>query len=92
VFFNWYVFLSCSVGLFASADTAYVLAYSIIILTTDLHSSQVLDDELWFFFEGQLRRWKFVLMFTRSPYCHQQVENITILKQQTMMVAVLQYF
>ncbi|XP_015794593.1 brefeldin A-inhibited guanine nucleotide-exchange protein 1 [Tetranychus urticae] len=27
--------------LFASADTAYVLAYSIIILTTDLHSSQV---------------------------------------------------
>ncbi|CAG2107521.1 unnamed protein product, partial [Medioppia subpectinata] len=28
-------------GLFASADTAYVLAYSIIILTTDLHSGQV---------------------------------------------------
>ncbi|XP_077867851.1 brefeldin A-inhibited guanine nucleotide-exchange protein 1-like, partial [Saccoglossus kowalevskii] len=28
-------------GLFASADTAYVLAYSIIMLTTDLHSSQV---------------------------------------------------
>ncbi|XP_036361493.1 brefeldin A-inhibited guanine nucleotide-exchange protein 1 isoform X3 [Octopus sinensis] len=27
--------------LFASADTAYVLAYSIIMLTTDLHSSQV---------------------------------------------------
>ncbi|QQP48819.1 Uncharacterized protein FKW44_009249, partial [Caligus rogercresseyi] len=26
---------------FASADTAYVLAYSIIMLTTDLHSSQV---------------------------------------------------
>lgn len=28
-------------SLFASADTAYVLAYSIIMLTTDLHSSQV---------------------------------------------------
>lgn len=27
--------------LFASADTAYVLAYSIIMLTTDLHSPQV---------------------------------------------------
>ncbi|XP_070554844.1 brefeldin A-inhibited guanine nucleotide-exchange protein 1-like isoform X2 [Ptychodera flava] len=30
-----------NLGLFASADTAYVLAFSIIILTTDLHSSQV---------------------------------------------------
>jgi len=28
-------------GIFASADTAYVLAYSIIMLTTDLHSPQV---------------------------------------------------
>ncbi|GBM40043.1 Brefeldin A-inhibited guanine nucleotide-exchange protein 1 [Araneus ventricosus] len=28
-------------GLFASADTAYVLAYSIIMLTTDLHSHSV---------------------------------------------------
>jgi brefeldin A-inhibited guanine nucleotide-exchange protein len=28
-------------GLFASADTAYVLAYSIIMLTTDLHSPNV---------------------------------------------------
>jgi brefeldin A-inhibited guanine nucleotide-exchange protein len=28
-------------GLFASADTAYVLAYSIIMLTTDLHSVKV---------------------------------------------------
>ena len=27
--------------LFASADTAYVLAYSIIMLTTDLHNPQV---------------------------------------------------
>ena len=27
--------------LFASADTAYVLAYSIIMMTTDLHSPQV---------------------------------------------------
>ncbi|KHN74831.1 Brefeldin A-inhibited guanine nucleotide-exchange protein 1 [Toxocara canis] len=28
-------------GLFTSADTAYVLAYSIIMLTTDLHSPQI---------------------------------------------------
>ena len=30
-----------SLRVFASADTAYVLAYSIIMLTTDLHSPQV---------------------------------------------------
>lgn len=36
-------FCECNASseLFASADTAYVLAYSIIMLTTDLHSSQV---------------------------------------------------
>lgn len=34
-------FVVCSTNLFASADTAYVLAYSIIMLTTDLHSPQV---------------------------------------------------
>uniref|UniRef100_A0A3B3QR57 ARF guanine nucleotide exchange factor 2 n=1 Tax=Paramormyrops kingsleyae TaxID=1676925 RepID=A0A3B3QR57_9TELE len=36
-------YLECNQGqtLFASADTAYVLAYSIIMLTTDLHSAQV---------------------------------------------------
>ncbi|XP_067836412.1 brefeldin A-inhibited guanine nucleotide-exchange protein 1 isoform X3 [Heptranchias perlo] len=36
-------YLECNQGEthFASADTAYVLAYSIIMLTTDLHSSQV---------------------------------------------------
>ncbi len=28
-------------NLFASADTAYVLAYSIIMLTTDLHSVKI---------------------------------------------------
>lgn len=33
--------MNFSNGLFASADTAYVLAYSIIMLTTDLHSPQV---------------------------------------------------
>lgn len=37
LFFNFYF----SNGLFSSADTAYVLAYSVIILTTDLHNSQV---------------------------------------------------
>ncbi|CAH1254723.1 ARFGEF1 [Branchiostoma lanceolatum] len=30
-----------NLAIFASADTAYVLAYSIIMLTTDLHSAQV---------------------------------------------------
>ncbi|XP_063814964.1 brefeldin A-inhibited guanine nucleotide-exchange protein 2 isoform X2 [Pseudophryne corroboree] len=36
-------YLECNQGqtLFASADTAYVLAFSIIMLTTDLHSPQV---------------------------------------------------
>ncbi|XP_020383334.1 brefeldin A-inhibited guanine nucleotide-exchange protein 2 isoform X1 [Rhincodon typus] len=36
-------YLECNQGqiLFASADSAYVLAYSIIMLTTDLHSPQV---------------------------------------------------
>ncbi|KAM5134853.1 brefeldin A-inhibited guanine nucleotide-exchange protein 2 [Mantella aurantiaca] len=36
-------YLECNQGqtLFASADTAYVLAYSIIMLTTDLHNPQV---------------------------------------------------
>ena len=28
-------------GIFATADTAYVLAFSIIMLTTDLHSDQI---------------------------------------------------
>ena len=30
-----------SLGIFASADAAYVLAYSVIMLTTDLHNDQV---------------------------------------------------
>jgi len=30
-----------SMSVFASADTAYVLSYSIIMLTTDLHNNQV---------------------------------------------------
>uniref|UniRef100_UPI00358E014C brefeldin A-inhibited guanine nucleotide-exchange protein 1-like n=1 Tax=Myxine glutinosa TaxID=7769 RepID=UPI00358E014C len=36
-------YCQCNQGqtLFASADTAYVLAYSVIMLTTDLHSAQV---------------------------------------------------
>ena len=34
-------FSHSSSEIFASADTAYVLAYSIIMLTTDLHSSNV---------------------------------------------------
>ncbi|XP_074643889.1 brefeldin A-inhibited guanine nucleotide-exchange protein 1-like [Tubulanus polymorphus] len=36
-----YIDCNASNGIFASADAAYVLAYSIIMLTTDLHSSQV---------------------------------------------------
>lgn len=31
-----------SMTIFASADTAYVLSYSIIMLTTDLHNSQAI--------------------------------------------------
>ena len=34
-------YFCCSNGVFASADAAYVLAFSVIMLTTDLHSSQV---------------------------------------------------
>ena len=33
--------LSLSLAIFASADAAYVLAFSIIMLATDLHSTQV---------------------------------------------------
>ena len=33
--------LNSSNTVFASADAAYVLAFSIIMLTTDLHNSQV---------------------------------------------------
>ncbi|KAG7171828.1 Brefeldin A-inhibited guanine nucleotide-exchange protein 1-like [Homarus americanus] len=40
-FASRYCECNANVGLFASADTAYVLAYSIIMLTTDLHSMQV---------------------------------------------------
>ena len=35
------IYLCCSNCVFASADAAYVLAYSVIMLTTDLHSAQV---------------------------------------------------
>ena len=35
------LFLAFREEIFASADAAYVLAYSIIMLTTDLHSDQV---------------------------------------------------
>ena len=37
------LFIIFSTNVFASADTAYVLAYSIIMLTTDLHSPQVMS-------------------------------------------------
>lgn len=40
-FASRYCECNSTLGLFASADTAYVLAYSIIMLTTDLHSTQV---------------------------------------------------
>jgi Sec7-like guanine-nucleotide exchange factor len=33
--------LTIRLEIFASADTAYVLAYSVIMLTTDLHSKNV---------------------------------------------------
>ncbi|XP_068200225.1 brefeldin A-inhibited guanine nucleotide-exchange protein 1-like isoform X2 [Palaemon carinicauda] len=40
-FASRYCECNTSLGLFASADAAYVLAYSVIMLTTDLHSIQV---------------------------------------------------
>ena len=40
-FASRYVDTNTKQTIFASADVAYVLAYSIILLTTDLHSSQV---------------------------------------------------
>ncbi|XP_061181615.1 brefeldin A-inhibited guanine nucleotide-exchange protein 1-like isoform X3 [Saccostrea echinata] len=41
-FASRYCVCNSNTDLFASADTAYVLAYSIIMLTTDLHSPQVI--------------------------------------------------
>ncbi|XP_056019394.1 brefeldin A-inhibited guanine nucleotide-exchange protein 1-like isoform X4 [Ostrea edulis] len=41
-FASRYCVCNSNTNLFASADTAYVLAYSIIMLTTDLHSPQVI--------------------------------------------------
>jgi brefeldin A-inhibited guanine nucleotide-exchange protein len=40
-FASRYLETNPNTGIFASADTAYVLAFSIIMLTTDLHSPQV---------------------------------------------------
>lgn len=40
-FASRYVETNPKTGIFASADAAYVLSFSIIMLTTDLHSSQV---------------------------------------------------
>ena len=40
-------------GVFASADTAYVLAFSVIMLTTDLHSPQVGSNEIHLCFCSQ---------------------------------------
>lgn len=34
-------FVRCNPGSFKSADVAYVLAYSVIMLNTDLHNPQV---------------------------------------------------
>src|SRR6202023_568737 len=34
-------YLHCNPNSFANADTAYILAYSVIMLNTDLHSPQV---------------------------------------------------
>ncbi|XP_065921136.1 brefeldin A-inhibited guanine nucleotide-exchange protein 1 isoform X3 [Magallana gigas] len=42
-FASRYCVCNSNTNLFASADTAYVLAYSIIMLTTDLHSPQVVN-------------------------------------------------
>ena len=52
--------------LFASADTAYVLAYSIIMLTTDLHSPQVRTVDSFKSYHCQHRDqhlWAFVIIY-----------------------------
>jgi brefeldin A-inhibited guanine nucleotide-exchange protein len=42
-FASRYCECNTSLNIFASADTAYVLSYSVIMLTTDLHNPQVLS-------------------------------------------------
>ena len=39
-------YCKCSPNSFSSADTAYVLAYSVIMLNTDAHNSMV-KDKVW---------------------------------------------
>lgn len=52
--------------LFASADTAYVLAYSIIMLTTDLHSPQVRTVGCYF----KTGHYEHVQDVSRMQLCH----------------------
>lgn len=40
-------FCKCNPNSFTSADTAYVLAYSVIMLNTDAHNSMVKDKVSW---------------------------------------------
>lgn len=44
-FASRYIDSNSTQAIFASADAAYVLAYSIILLTTDLHSAQVFKSD-----------------------------------------------
>lgn len=40
-------YVSCNPGAFKSADVCYVLAYSVIMLNTDAHNPQVIDEVHW---------------------------------------------
>lgn len=42
-------FCRCNPRVFASSDVAYVLAYAVIMLNTDAHSSQVKHKVRWCF-------------------------------------------
>ncbi|XP_023237066.1 brefeldin A-inhibited guanine nucleotide-exchange protein 1-like [Centruroides sculpturatus] len=66
-------------GLFASADTAYVLAYSIIMLTTDLHSPQyiLLQLERDAYVQALAR---FTLLTANSPITEMKAKNIDTIK------------
>lgn len=58
-----YVENNKQLDIFASADAAYVLAYSIIMLTTDLHSSQV---RYYVISAIELSPWKHIIMMEHT--------------------------
>lgn len=67
------IFRFYSLRLFASADAPYVLAYSIIMLTTDLHSPQVknkMTKEQFIKNNRGINDSKVFFQFTFENYCN----------------------